>query len=88
MEQHRQNLPAQGIQLGVCSKGVGIISELKVHISSSWIRGGVCLWGINQMKTKQKCCFPEIPAAGKRDELEEDPGPERAQDVAFEDADC
>lgn len=46
------------------------------------------------MKTKQKCCFPEIQAAGKQDELEEDPGPERAQmwllkpSQGTEDADC
>lgn len=79
MEQHRQNLLAEGIQLGVCSKGDGIIPELKLHISSSWITGGVCLWEINQMKTKQKCCFPEIQAAEKWDELEEDPGAEMAQ---------
>lgn len=94
MEQQGQNFLAQGTQLGVCSKGDGIIPELKVHISSSWIAGGVCLWGINRMKTKQKCCFPEIQAAGKQDELEEDPGPERAQmwllkpSQGTEDADC
>lgn len=94
MEQHRQNFPAQGIQLGVCSKGNGIISELKVHISSSWIAGGVCLWGINQMKTKQKCCFPEIQATGKQDVLEEDPGLRRLRTWLLkppqgtEDADC
>lgn len=92
MEQQGQNLPAQGTQLGVCAKGDGIIPELKVHISSSWIAGEV--WGINRMKTQQKCCFPEIQAAGKWDELEEDPGPERAPmwllkpPQGTEDADC